>query len=74
MADTRKRGPKRLRFRISRPRTLLSLTLVGLGLVTLPLLIGVGTAALKLSDLMEKSSQAVIASTNATSGSSFARR
>jgi two-component system sensor histidine kinase GlrK len=47
---------------------------VGLGLVTLPLLVGVGTAALKLSDLLDESSRAVIASTDATSGTSQAQR
>jgi two-component system sensor histidine kinase GlrK len=48
-----------------RPRTLLSLTLVGLGLVTLPLLIGAGNAMLKLNDLMDQSRQAVRASESA---------
>jgi len=42
-------------LRIQRPRTLLSLTLIGLAFVTLPLLIGVGNAMLKLNDLMEES-------------------
>jgi len=41
-------------MRIARPRTLLSLTLVGLGLVTLPLLVGVGNAVLKLDELMNQ--------------------
>jgi two-component system sensor histidine kinase GlrK len=49
-----------LRFR--RPRTLLGLTLVALGLVTLPLLIGAGNAMLNLNDLMEQSRVAVRAS------------
>jgi len=49
-----------LRFR--RPRTLLGLTLVALGLVTLPLLIGAGNAMLNLNELMEQSRIAVRAS------------
>ena len=35
-------------MRIGRPRTLLGLILMGLGLLTLPLLVGVGNAVLKL--------------------------
>ena len=49
-----------MRFR--RPRTLLGLTLVALGLVTLPLLIGAANAMLNLNDLMEQSRIAVRAS------------
>ena len=45
-----------------RPRTLLSLTLLGIGLVTLPLLVGAGNAMLKLNDLMAESRTAVRAS------------
>ena len=53
-------------MRIPRPQTLLGLTLTGLALVTLPLLIGVGTAVLKLNDLAEQSAQAISASTDST--------
>jgi len=53
-------------LRIPRPRTLLSLTLVGLGLVSLPLMLGVGNAVLRLSDLVEESGLAVRASEDAT--------
>jgi len=53
-----------LRFR--RPRTLLGLTLVALGLVTLPLLVGAGNAMLKLNDLMEQSRITVRASEDST--------
>jgi len=42
-------------LRLARPKTLLSLTLVGLGLVTLPLLIGIAIAVFKLDDLMAES-------------------
>ena len=49
-----------MRFR--RPRTLLGLTLVALGLVTLPLLIGAGNAMLNLNSLMAESRIAVRAS------------
>lgn len=49
-------------MQISRPKTLLSMTLIGLGLVTLPLLIGVGKGVMKMNDLMEESRLAVIAS------------
>jgi len=48
------------------PRTLLSLTLTALALITLPLLIGVGTAVLKLNDLAEQSALAVRASADST--------
>ena len=44
-------------MRIARPQTLLSLTLVGLGLVTLPLLIAVGNAVFRLDQLMEQSAE-----------------
>jgi two-component system sensor histidine kinase GlrK len=53
-------------LRFPRPKTLLSLTLVGLGLVTLPLLVGVGNAMLKLNDLMNESNLVVRASAEAT--------
>jgi len=49
-------------LRIPRPKTLLSLTLVALGLVTLPLLFAVGNAVLKLDDLMNESLAAAQAS------------
>ena len=49
-----------------RPRTLLGLTLVALGLVTLPLLIGAGNAMLNLNSLMDQSRIAVRASEDAT--------
>ena len=49
-------------MRIPRPKTLLSLTLVALGLVTLPLLFAVGNAVLKLDDLMNESLAAAQAS------------
>jgi two-component system sensor histidine kinase GlrK len=52
--------------RIKRPKTLLSLTLVGLAIVTLPLLVGVGTGVFKLNDLMTESRLAVRASTEST--------
>jgi two-component system sensor histidine kinase GlrK len=51
--------------RIGRPRTLLGLLLVGLALVTLPLLIAIGNAALKLG-LLTRESEAV-ATESATS-------
>ena len=53
-------------MRIRRPRTLLSLTLVGLGLVTLPLLVGVGNAMLKLNELFDESETVVRASLEST--------
>ena len=53
-------------MRIGRPRTLLSLILVGLGLLTLPLLVGVGNAVLKLGQLAEESAAVVGASQDAT--------
>ena len=53
-------------MRLRRPKTLLSLTLVGLGLVTLPLLIGVGNAFFKLNELMQESGLAVEASREST--------
>jgi two-component system sensor histidine kinase GlrK len=49
-------------LRIGRPRTLLSLILVGLGLVALPLLLAVGNAVFELNELMEQSRLAVNAS------------
>jgi len=53
-------------LRLRRPRTLLSLTLVGIGLVTLPLLIGVGNAFFKLNELMQQSGLAVDTSREST--------
>jgi two-component system sensor histidine kinase GlrK len=49
-------------LRIPRPKTLLSLTLVALALVTLPLLYAVGNAVFKLNDLMDESARTVLAS------------
>jgi two-component system sensor histidine kinase GlrK len=53
-------------MRLRRPRTLLSLTLVGVGLVTLPLLIGVGNAFFTLNKLMYESAEVVRASADST--------
>ncbi|HEY5566636.1 MAG TPA: hypothetical protein VIM81_05260, partial [Gammaproteobacteria bacterium] len=53
-------------MRIGRPRTLLGLILMGLGLLTLPLLVGVGNAALKLGQLADESAAVVSASVTAT--------
>ena len=53
-------------MRLRRPRTLLSLTLVGLGLVTLPLLLGVANAVYQLNELMDDSADAVRASADST--------
>ncbi|HUF72991.1 MAG TPA: HAMP domain-containing sensor histidine kinase [Gammaproteobacteria bacterium] len=53
-------------MRIGRPRTLLSLILVGLGLVVLPLLLAVGNAVFELNDLMEQSRLTVNASRDST--------
>jgi len=53
-------------LRIGRPRTLLGLILMGLGLLTLPLLVGVGNAALKLGQLADESAAVVSASVTAT--------
>ena len=53
-------------MRIARPKTLLSLTLVGLGLVTLPLLLAVGNAMLKLGDLVDESAAVTAASQTST--------
>src|SRR5690606_24665952 len=44
--------------KFGRPRTLLGLTLVGLALVTLPLLVAIGNAALQL-DRLARESEAV---------------
>jgi two-component system sensor histidine kinase GlrK len=52
--------------RIGRPRTLLGLLLVGLALVTLPLLIAIGNAALKLG-LLTRASEAVATESATTS-------
>ena len=49
-------------MRIGRPRTLLSLTLMGLGLVTLPLLYAVANAVFELDDLMNESLEVAQAS------------
>jgi len=53
-------------LRIPRPKTLLSLTLVALALVTLPLLYAVGNAVYKLNDLMDESARTVVASRDST--------
>jgi two-component system sensor histidine kinase GlrK len=53
-------------LRIARPKTLLSLTLVALALVTLPLLYAVGNAVFKLNDLMDESARTVLASRDST--------
>jgi len=42
-------------MRLARPRTLLGIILLGLGMVTLPLLIAVGRAALQLDELVANS-------------------
>jgi two-component system sensor histidine kinase GlrK len=52
--------------KIGRPRTLLGLLLVGLALVTLPLLIAIGNAALKLG-LLTRESEAVATESATTS-------
>jgi two-component system sensor histidine kinase GlrK len=49
-------------LRIGRPRTLLSLALMGLGLVTLPLLYAVAVAVFELDDLMNESLEVARAS------------
>lgn len=53
-------------MRIARPKTLLSLTLVGLGLLTLPLLLAVGNAMLKLGNLVDESASVTAASQTST--------
>ncbi|HEU4618608.1 MAG TPA: ATP-binding protein [Gammaproteobacteria bacterium] len=53
-------------MRLGRPRTLLGLLLVGLALVTLPLLIAIGNAALKLG-LLTRESEAVATESATTS-------
>jgi two-component system sensor histidine kinase GlrK len=53
-------------LRIPRPKTLLSLTLVALALVTLPLLYAVGNAVFKLNELMNESALTVLASSDST--------
>lgn len=53
-------------MRIGRPRTLLGLILMGLAFVTLPLLIGVGNAILKLDQLARDSTAVVDESATAT--------
>lgn len=50
-------------MRIPRPRTLLGLILLGLGLVSLPLLIGIGNAVIKLGQLADASESVVGVST-----------
>lgn len=54
-------------MRIGRPRTLLGLILVGLAFVTLPLLIGIGNAIIKLDQLASESAAVVGQSAVATS-------
>jgi two-component system sensor histidine kinase GlrK len=53
-------------MRIGRPRTLLGLILMGLAIVTLPLLVGVGNAILKLDQLAKESGTVVDESATAT--------
>ena len=53
-------------MRIGRPRTLLGLILVGIGLLTLPLLVGVGNAVLELGALADESAAVVSESVTAT--------
>ncbi len=53
-------------MKLSRPRTLLGLILVGLGLVTLPLLLAVAKAALELGELTRESRAVVTESLTAT--------
>jgi two-component system, NtrC family, sensor histidine kinase GlrK len=52
--------------KIGRPRTLLGLILVGLGVLTLPLLIGVGNAVVKLGQLADETEAVVSASMTGT--------
>jgi two-component system sensor histidine kinase GlrK len=52
----------------------MSLTLVGLGLVTLPLLLGIGNAVFKLNNLMDESVLAVRASADSTRENERIRR
>ena len=49
-------------MKLGRPRTLLGLTLLGLGLVTLPLLVAVGNAVIKLDQLASQSEAVVFES------------
>ena len=53
-------------MKLSRPRTLLGLILLGLGLVTLPLLLAVAQAALELGELTRESEAVVNESLTAT--------
>jgi len=53
-------------MKLSRPRTLLGLILLGLGLVTLPLLLAVAKAALELGELTRQSEAVVNESLTAT--------
>ena len=53
-------------MRIGRPRTLLGLTLLGLGMVTLPLLLAVANAVLELGKLTNESEAVVSESATAT--------
>ena len=53
-------------MKIKRPRTLLGLVLLGLALVTLPLLVAIGNAVLKLGQLAEQSEAVVSESAVAT--------
>jgi two-component system sensor histidine kinase GlrK len=52
--------------KIGRPRTLLGLILVGIGLLTLPLLVGVGNAVFELGALADESAAVVSESVTAT--------
>jgi len=54
--------------KIGRPRTLLSLILTGLILLTLPLLVGIGNAMFRLDELTSESEAVVSASANSTLG------
>jgi two-component system sensor histidine kinase GlrK len=53
-------------MKIGRPRTLLGLVLLGMGLVTLPLLVAVGNAVVKLEQLADSSETVVSQSQTAT--------
>lgn len=61
-------------MRIGRPRTLLSLILAGLGLLTLPLLVGIGLAMFKLGELTSDSETVVsVSATTALRNQRIAR-
>ncbi|HUL81431.1 MAG TPA: hypothetical protein VL131_04785, partial [Gammaproteobacteria bacterium] len=53
-------------MKIHRPRTLLGLVLLGLGFVTLPLLIAIGNAVIKLGQLATESEAVLSDSASAT--------